>query len=216
MTAGSKLLLAATVVLSSQVAGCQTGDAALREYAGNYQWGPDAFVYLQPWAELSGDNQLVAIDESGEVRALYSAARDSFTAGPGAAVPKPVESTVTFQRDGSGKIVSLTWARAGTAPRVAKRVDTERREDVSFSNGNVKLAGTLVRPSNNAKVPAIVLVHASGAEDREYLLPLAHFLVRHVSHYSATTNAASGNRPAIGRRRRTKTSWVTWLRRSII
>lgn len=179
MTRGSKLLFAATAVFFCQVAGCQTSDAALREYAGNYQWGPDAFVYLQAWAELSGDNQLVAFDESGEVRALYPAARDSFTAGPGAAVPKPVESTITFQRDAAGKIVSLTWARAGAAPRIAKRVEIEQREDVSFSNGDIKLAGTLIRPATSGKTPAIILVHASGAEDRAYLVPLAHFLVRH-------------------------------------
>jgi hypothetical protein len=86
---GSKVLFAATAIFSSQVAGCQGSDAALREYAGNYQWAPGAFVYVQPWAELSGENQLVAFDETGEVRALYPAARDSFTTGPGAAVAKP-------------------------------------------------------------------------------------------------------------------------------
>ena len=38
---------------------------ALREYAGVYQWSSDSFVYLQPWAELTGKNQLVAFDRSG-------------------------------------------------------------------------------------------------------------------------------------------------------
>ena len=49
-------------------------EKALREYAGVYQWGPNAFVYLQMWDEFSGFGkpQLVAFDESGDVRTLVS------------------------------------------------------------------------------------------------------------------------------------------------
>jgi hypothetical protein len=43
----------------------------LREYAGAYMWGPGACLYLQLWSELSGTPQLVAFDESGDVRTLY-------------------------------------------------------------------------------------------------------------------------------------------------
>ena len=46
-------------------------EAKLTEYAGAYQWEPNALVYLQKWSELSGRNQFVAFDESGELRALY-------------------------------------------------------------------------------------------------------------------------------------------------
>ena len=62
-------------------------DRALREYAGVYQWGPNAFVYLQMWDEFSGFGkpQLVAFDESGDVRTLYPTDHDRFFAGPGAA-----------------------------------------------------------------------------------------------------------------------------------
>ena len=170
-------LLAAFVTASS----CQprAAERALREYAGTYQWGPDAFLYLQLWGELSGRNELVAFDESGEVRTLYPTARDRFVAGPGAAVPSPVESTIEFQRDGGGRIASLTWTRGGVPARIGRRVDIEHREEVRFSNGDVRLAGTLISPNTDARHPTIVLVHASGAEDREYLLPFVHFLVRH-------------------------------------
>src|SRR5215217_6704744 len=88
-------------------------DEALREYAGVYQLAPDAFLYLQLWSELSGKNQLVAFEESGEVRALYPTDRDRFFAGPGAAVPTGVESRVEFLRDRAGKVASLTWKRDG-------------------------------------------------------------------------------------------------------
>jgi hypothetical protein len=73
----------------------------LREYTGVYRWQPNAIVYLQMWDEFSGFGkpaQLVAFDETGEVRTLYPTDRDRFFAGPGAAVPTSIESRVEFQR----------------------------------------------------------------------------------------------------------------------
>ena len=156
-------------------------EAALREYVGVYQWAPDAFVYLQLWKEFTGftePSQLVAFDETGELRTLYPTRTDGFFAGPGAAVSTSVESRIEFQRDVTGKIASLTWSREGTPARLARRVDIERREDVRFSNGDVQLAGTLISPTGKGPHPAVILVHSSGPEDREYLLPFARFLIR--------------------------------------
>jgi pimeloyl-ACP methyl ester carboxylesterase len=152
---------------------------SLGEYAGVYSWGPDSFIYLQLWNELSGTPQLVAFDESGEVRTLFPSGHDDFFTGPGAAVSTSLESTIHFERNPHGEIVSLTWQRTGSASRVAQRVHTEIHDDVRFSNGEVRLAGTLIRPATGFRHPAIILVPASGAEDREYLLPFVHFLVRH-------------------------------------
>ena len=154
-------------------------EASLREYTGVYQWDRNAFLYLQMWAELAGSNQLVAFDESGELRTLYPTDPDHFFAGPGAAVATAVESRIAFQRDARGQIASLTWSRGGAPARTARRVDIERREDVRFSNGEIQLAGTLITPTTPGPHPAVILVHASGAEDREYLLPFARFLIRH-------------------------------------
>ena len=155
------------------------GEDALREYAGVYQWGQDAFVYLQLWAELSGKNQLVAFDESGEIRALFPTGADQFFAGPGAAINKTIESKIQFQRDSAGRISGLKWQRNGESARVAQRLEIERREDVQFSNGDVRLAGTLISPTTQGKHPVIILVHGSGGVDREYMLPFARFLIRH-------------------------------------
>ena len=154
-------------------------EASLREYAFPYQWDGDGFLYLQVWPELTGTNQLVAFDETGELRTLFPAAPDRFFTGAGAGLPAPLESTIQVQRDASGRIQSLTWTREGAPPRTARRAQTERREDVRFSNGEVQLAGTLISPATQGPHPALILVHASGAEDREYLLPFARFLVRH-------------------------------------
>jgi pimeloyl-ACP methyl ester carboxylesterase len=157
-------------------------DKVLREFAGVYQWGPNAFVYLQMWDEFAGFGkppQLVAFDESGEVRTLYPTGRDRFFTGPGAAVSTAIESRIAFERDSNGRIRSLTWERDGASARAARRVEIEKREDVGFSSGNIRLAGTLIGPNTRGRHPAIILVHGSGAENREYILPWARFLVRH-------------------------------------
>jgi hypothetical protein len=99
-------------------------EMALREYTGVYQWGPNAFVYLQMWDEFSGFGtpQLVAFDESGDVRTLYPTDSDQFFAGPGAALSASIESRIAFQRSGGGHIVSLTWQYDGAASlRIASR-----------------------------------------------------------------------------------------------
>src|SRR5262249_49785150 len=49
---------------------------------------------------------------------------------------------------------------------------------VRFSNAGIQLAGTLHAPLTGGKHPAIVLVHGSGAENRDYMLPWARFLIR--------------------------------------
>jgi pimeloyl-ACP methyl ester carboxylesterase len=150
----------------------------LREYAGAYQWKQDAFLYLQLWREFTGTNQLVSFDESGEVRTLFPTDRDRFFAGPGIAVPGSIESRIEFQRDNAGKIISLTWRHHSAGPRIARRADIEKREDVRFRSGDIQLAGTLISPNTEGKHPAIILVHGSGRQDREYVLPLARFLIR--------------------------------------
>ena len=72
----------------------QVEEATLREYTGVYQWEPNAFVYLQLWNEFSGfdkPGQLVAFDESGEIRVLYPTDPDKFFAGPAIAIATSIE-----------------------------------------------------------------------------------------------------------------------------
>src|SRR5688572_25553942 len=129
-------------------------EKVLREYAGVYRWGPNAFVYLQMWNEFTGftnPSQLVAFDESGDIRVLYPTGWDQFFTGPGAAVPASIESRIEFQRDATGKIMSLTWRREGAAARTARRIEIEKSEDVRFSNGDIQLAGTLISPFTGGK-----------------------------------------------------------------
>ena len=163
--------------VATQVATITVPEEVLREYTGMYEWEPDAFVSLQLWTELSAKPELVAVDESGELRTLYPTERDRFFAGPGAAVPGKVESRIEFDRDAAGQIALLRWRR-GDAVRVARRVDSETREDVRFASGELQLAGTLIAPKTRGRHPAVILVHGSGPQNRESILPYARFLVR--------------------------------------
>ena len=163
------------------VIGRLAADAApsMRDYEGAYRWDDDgSFIYLQLWKELTGESQLTAFDESGELRALYPMHDDSFFVGVAAATPKPIEARIAFHRD-RGRLVSLTWQPETAAPRTARRVAADTSEDIHFSNGNVQLAGTMISPRGSGRHPAIILVHGSGAEGRDYMLPFARFLVRH-------------------------------------
>jgi hypothetical protein len=183
-------------------------ETALREYAGVYRWAPDAYLYLQMWNEFTGfqkPSQLVAFDESGEVRALYPTDRDRFFAGPGAAVSTSVESRIEFQRDQAGRISALTWRRDGASTRTARRVEVERHEEVRFSSGNVQLAGTLTSPSTGGRHPAIILVHGSAPRiaSTSFRSPDSWSVTGWPS--SGTTSAVPANRPGTGRWRRSTT-----------
>ena len=156
-------------------------EKVLRAYSGVYRWEDNTFLYLQMWNEFSGfdkPSQLVAFDQSGDVRVLYPSDRESFFAGPGAAIPASIESRIEFRRDGAGRITMLTWQRAGAPARTARRMEIEKHEEVRFPAQDVQLAGTLIRPSSDGRYPAIILVHGSGAETRDYMLPFARFLIR--------------------------------------
>jgi pimeloyl-ACP methyl ester carboxylesterase len=153
-------------------------ETSLHDYFGTYQFGPNEYLHLQVWDEPSGLPLLYAFRESGELRALYPTDRDAFFAGPGAALPVAVESRIHFQRNGRNEVVSLTWQQGDAQPRTAKRVATERAEQVHFRNEDVQLAGTLLLPASRGKHPAIILVHGSGPESRDAILPYARFLVR--------------------------------------
>ena len=98
-------------------------DESPREYVGTYEWGPDHFVYLQMWSEFTGKNDLVAFDESGEVRTLFPVDKGQFIAGPGAAAPNPIESRIEFSLD----ITGLTSTQPSLSTRSQRANPMTRR-----------------------------------------------------------------------------------------
>jgi pimeloyl-ACP methyl ester carboxylesterase len=62
-------------------------------------------------------------------------------------------------------------------------VPAYREEEVSFSNGAVKLAGTLLTPASSGRHPAVVFVHGSGPEGRF----ASRFLAEHLAGNGVAT-----------------------------
>jgi dienelactone hydrolase len=62
-------------------------------------------------------------------------------------------------RSMNGKVQSLTWTERGSRPRDATRLDNYVQENVSFSNGAVRLVGNLTMPKSRTLHPAVVLIH---------------------------------------------------------
>lgn len=149
------------------------------QLCGAYRWDSGGFVDIQVWEEL-GPGQLVAFDDHGWVRALTPAGARAFTAGRSIAVPEPVAARVRFEPgDGAVPARTLVWYVDGQPPRVARRVEDARVEDVTFANSATHLAGTLMTPLSAGPHAALVLAHGSGPQDRNGTLPFARFLVRH-------------------------------------
>jgi predicted enzyme related to lactoylglutathione lyase len=99
------------------------GTLIARSFQSPAQWERDSFLYLQIWPELTGTRQLVAFDETGELRALFPTEPDRFFTGPGAAVPASVESRIEFQR-----VDSIAGAGVSGAETTIDQARNENRQ----------------------------------------------------------------------------------------
>jgi hypothetical protein len=80
-------------------------------------------------------------------------------------------TTAVFEGTIAGDSITGTFTEAGANGTFALRRRLVNRaalreEDVLFSNGDVRLSGTLILPSSSPPYPAIVMAHGSGAEGR--------------------------------------------------
>lgn len=88
-------------------------------------------------------------------------------------------TTLVFEGTRKADSITGTFTEAGAAGTFALRrgsnaASTVREEEIVFSNGAVRLSGTLVLPSTRPPYPAVVMVHGSGAEGRWANRFLAH------------------------------------------
>jgi pimeloyl-ACP methyl ester carboxylesterase len=147
------------------------------ELQGSYETPSGRVIWIGPFGEFGAE--LYVLDfESGRFGALYPRSETTFVAGPAIVVPLfPLEVTVTFQADETGKIAGLTYQEGDGQPVRAARREVVR-EDVSFRNGEVTLAGAVTVPKAKGPHPAVVLIHGSGPEDRNFLGPWIDFFAR--------------------------------------
>ena len=149
----------------------------VEKFAGVYQLYPGQFVYIQPWP--GGGGQLTYSDDAGHVRALFPTSKNLFTAGPGLLVRTPVEMTITFIPDPNGRIIRLIQQKAGSAALAARKLGSYKREQVQFPSGAERITGILLTPAGKGPFPAMVLIHGTGATDRNTVFPIVQFLLSH-------------------------------------
>lgn len=140
----------------------------LASYVGAYRFSNGDYLVIDRFADTP-DTLFVTDVKSGEARAVFPRSETQFTGGPFLYVANPTRKTITFQ-GARAHVVDLDHKgrpsdrRSGT---YASRVPI-RQEEVTFKNGDVTLAGTLITPASRGKRrPAVVFTHGGGPAVRE-------------------------------------------------
>lgn len=148
------------------------------KYFGSYQIQPNRFIWVGKFGEFGAD-QFFLDSESGRFGPLYPSSETQFFSGQAIMSPFfPVDVKITFSKDKFGNVTGLTYSQSGL-PAVSATKISLKQEEVSFRNGDVTLAGKLTAPSTKGPHAAVILIHGSGPEDRDYLGPWIDFFARH-------------------------------------
>ena len=146
------------------------------EYCGNYRISKDHILGIDRFLlEDAGETTLLISDyQSGVVRRLFQKSEIDFVMGPGFETPSPPELSVRFVTNEKGGFSAISIQPAGGAASGAERF-SGRQESITFANGDVTLAGTLMLPATPGPHPTIVLLHGSGPLTRYSFGPYPHF-----------------------------------------
>jgi dienelactone hydrolase len=124
---------------------------------GAYRFADGSAVGL---VEQAGDLRLVDYG-SGALRRLAQRSRNLFVGGPGVSVPQPVRVRVVLVGGAGGRTVALRYGG-----RIATKLPLVS-ETASYRNGDVRLAGRLLRPPGKGPFPAVVIVPGSVPANRD-------------------------------------------------
>ncbi len=122
---------------------------------GDYQLDADHVAYLSRWSN-AGDLTLA----EGDLRF------DVVPFGPEAFLSDDLRG-IEFQLDAEGRAVAALFTPRGGSPARAPRVPLYDEQQVTFTNGDVRLAGSVVLPPGPGPHPALVFVHGSGPSARD-------------------------------------------------
>lgn len=143
----------------------------VRGIEGAYRVGSRIFLV----EHLAGDILAMNDQPAGTARVLFTVAPGEFVAGPTLFSAAPAWRHVRFDSDARGAYMSI---EEGGTRTIARRVPL-RSEPVTFTNGDVRLSGTLTLPEKNGRHPAIVYTHGSGPNPRSSFSGLGYFLAMH-------------------------------------
>jgi pimeloyl-ACP methyl ester carboxylesterase len=141
------------------------------QYLGTYEVTPNEFIVIG-----RTERRLYFYEpQTGRVRGLNLISETDFSAGPSLLIYTPTEFQITFIKNEKGEVTSLVLKQTGTPDKIAKKAKLYQEEKVTFRNGDVTLAGTLLMPSTKGAHPAVILLHGSGEQDRNGYLSLMRF-----------------------------------------
>jgi pimeloyl-ACP methyl ester carboxylesterase len=131
-------------------------------YTGNYRIGPQHFITLfpNPPGLLSFDTQ------SGQMCLLLPRSDTDFVWLSGLKMDR-VDAAIHFTTNRLGEITALQWKPKNAPAMIGTRIKALRKEDVSFTNRDVILSGTLVLPPTKGRHPAVVMLGGSGSTVRD-------------------------------------------------
>jgi pimeloyl-ACP methyl ester carboxylesterase len=145
----------------------------LASYVGAYRFRNGDYLVIDRFPDTP-DTLWVTDVKSGEARAAFPKSATQFTAGPALRVVSPTRQTISFRAAGADVVDLDKMGRKAGA--YAARVPVAR-EEVTFRNGDVTLAGTLLIPAakgKRGKRPAIVFTHGGGPQLREVFWGLGY------------------------------------------
>lgn len=131
-----------------------------QRFCGVYEVTPGWIITLA----MQGPDFVYQDFHSGRLALLQPAGENSLTVGPNLSDPAPVEITFWLAEN----LSSLVVQEQSYPQRTARKLDF-RREEVTFRNGSVTLAGTLTRPDTKGPHPAVLIVPGGGSQDRNDL-----------------------------------------------
>lgn len=133
----------------------------LESLAGDYRL-PDGSLLV-----IERENRYLCFLEqrTGRTGRLMPHSATEFWSGPAMDIWYPAEWRFQFMLIPSGE-TKLKVSRPGGTQFTARRVALYRRQDVTFTNGTVTLAGTLRLPVKRDPAPAVVMLHGSNYQTR--------------------------------------------------
>jgi pimeloyl-ACP methyl ester carboxylesterase len=145
----------------------------LTRYVGAYRFRNGDHLVIDSFPDTP-DTLWVTGVKSGEARAVFPRSETQFTGGPALRVVSPTRQTLTFR--GAGVHVIDLDQKGRQSGANATRVSIAR-EEVTFKNGDVTLAGTLLLPAakgKGGKHPAVVFTHGGGPQLRDIMWGLGY------------------------------------------
>src|SRR5215471_14166020 len=101
---------------------------------------------------------------TGKVGVLFPSSENTFFAGPSFQVAVPISIHCRLSTDPVANVTALHW-QDSYGQQIGRKLE-QRREEVTFKDGDVSLSGTLVLPTGRGPHPALIRIQGAGPQTR--------------------------------------------------